>query len=94
MKKLLIGSVMFIFIGMANAAPLCGPLQNEVCVGPTGAALPLVALGAIALAVSDTLHPQACDNEPLRTVSMSNSNVTFTVAGCEYEANKAKYTVR
>lgn len=67
--------------------------KPAICNTGVGNTLPVLALGAIILSVSDSMHPQACDNEPQRKVTEAGKGYSFTVAGCEYEAHKSKYTI-
>jgi len=82
MEKIILAFGLMLSIGSVNC----------VSSGLWGGA-PALAVGAVILAVSDSLHPQACDNEPVRHVTQAGKNYSFDVAGCEYKANKTSYII-
>jgi len=90
MEKIILAFGLMLSIGSVSATPVC--TTNCVSSGLWGGA-PALAVGAVILAVSDSLHPQACDNEPVRHVTQAGKNYSFDVTGCEYKANKTSYII-
>jgi len=87
MKKIILAVSMLFTVSIANAAVIT-PAIGSVFVYGIGILGPYwAALNA---------EQQACEKEPLRTVAWKNNSngYSFTVTGCDYQANKEKYVVK